>query len=80
MFQDNSVNARAELSTNYVPTFIEDIVVSPSVRLVCGTNTECIADASLTGVTSVGLSTLDSSQNQQNNARIAGKRLAFIYE
>lgn len=60
---------------DHLPRFLDDVLTNATdeIRSMCGDNAECIFDATETGDTSIGLETLNTNQNNNNDQMIACK-------
>jgi hypothetical protein len=58
-----------------MPAFLDEVLntASSETRALCGNNPECIFDASETGSMEIGLETLQTNQDNNNNQMIACK-------
>ena len=58
-----------------MPTFLNQVLdtASNDTRALCGNNNECIFDATETGSMDIGLETLQTSQDNNNDQMIACK-------
>ena len=58
---------------NHVPLFLDQILANATDEIVslCGNNAECIFDATETGDMNIGLETLETNQNNNNDQMIA---------
>lgn len=60
---------------DHMPQFLEEVLenASDDIKSMCGNNVECIFDAIETGDTNIGLETLNTNQNNNNDQVIACK-------
>ena len=60
---------------NHMPAFLDEVLdaASNETRALCGDNPECIFDATETGNMEIGLETLQTNQENNNNQMIACK-------
>ena len=60
---------------NHVPSFVDEVVAAatPDILEACGTNQECIFDATETGNINVGLQTMMTQQNNINDQTQSSK-------
>ena len=58
-----------------MPRFLDEVLdnASDDIKSMCGNNAECIFDATETGNTNIGLETLNTNQNNNNDQMIACK-------
>ena len=65
---------------DHVPDFLDEVLgaASNETRALCGDNPECIFDATETGNMEIGLETLQTNQENNDNQMIACKFLIMI--
>lgn len=66
---------------DHMPRFLDEVLANASadIRAMCGDNAECIFDAVETGDTNIGLETLGTNQENNDNQMIACKFNKTVY-
>ena len=65
---------------DHVPAFVDEVVAGASMEVIdsCGGNERCIFDASQTGNLSIGLTTMEIDEMNEENEMIASKIIMTI--
>ena len=69
------MSARDFSNPSHLPAFLDEVLstASDETRALCGDNPECIFDATETGNMDIGLETLQTNQENNNDQMIACK-------